>query len=410
MPASKYKHVTKRTHRYVTNDRIDKPWQAQVKGEYLGCFMKEVQAAEAVAKKLGQPKVSFLRPAAASKASKAPKRTHRYVYWHSARHAWQVKIGTEFFGLYPNHEDALAAVVMQTGLQKDDLLLSPDHVRRSLQGQRNSVQMHIAWFQHLYMAYSKPEGVAYPGDLDDMGQRASQGSRILQHPNFIVPMLLAKFGPHRDALHDAFLSVPQPMDDPLDLKRTYLVIVAALTAISSIDAGVMDPWMAGPGRNNSHHSGLVVYANVSLKIMAPCDEELQKPNCKKRRTGTTPPQRLVFGKKPRAFLIKPYSMVLEKILLKVRTFGLALLKIKAPKSLKDWKSGMSAMTSVVKNAPGIPNTMCYRYKWVVRGYWDYLRRSVGMAPGISWTKHAKVLSHPKTFRAKQKFFSNEFRM
>ena len=154
MPASKYKHVTKR-------DRTDKPWQAQVKGEYLGCFMKEVQAAEVVAKKLGQPKASFLRPAAASKASKAPKRTHRYVYWHSARHAWQVKIGTEFFGLYPNHEDALAAAVMQTGLQKDDLLLSPDHVCRSLQGQRNSVQMHIAWFQHLYMAYSKPEGVAY---------------------------------------------------------------------------------------------------------------------------------------------------------------------------------------------------------------------------------------------------------
>ena len=83
------------------------------------------------------------------------------------------------------------------------------------------------------------------------------------------------------------------MDDPLDLKWTYLVIVAALTAISSIDAGVMDPWMAGPGRNNSHHSGLVVYANVSLKIMAPCDEKLQKPNRKKRRTGATPPQRFV---------------------------------------------------------------------------------------------------------------------
>ena len=403
MPASKYKHVTKR-------DRSDKPWQAQVKGEYLGCFMNEEQAAKAVAKKLAQPKASFLRPAAASKASKAPKRTHRYVCWHSANNAWQVKIGTEFFGSYQNHEDALAAVIMQTGLQKDDLLLSPDRVRRSLQGQRNSVLMHMAWFQHLYMAYSKPEEVAYPGDLDDMGERASQDSRILGHPNFIVPMLLAKFGPHRDALHDAFLSVPQPMDDPLDLKWTYLVIVAALTAISSIDAGVMDPWMAGPGRMSSHHSGLVVYANVSLKIMAPCDEELQKPNRKKRRTGTTPPQRLVFGKKPRAFLIKPYSMVVEKIILKVRTFGLALLKTKAPKSLEDWNSAMSAMTSAVQNAPGIPNTMCYRYKWVVRGYWDYLRQSAGMAPGISWSEHATVLSHQKTFRAKHKFFSNDFKM
>ena len=90
--------------------------------------MDEEQAAKVVAKKLGHPKASFLRPAAASKASKAPKRTHRYVYWHSDIHAWQVKIGAEFCGSYPSHEDALAAVIMQTGLQKDDLLLSPDRV------------------------------------------------------------------------------------------------------------------------------------------------------------------------------------------------------------------------------------------------------------------------------------------
>ena len=117
------------------------------------------------------------------------------MYWHSANRAWQVKIGAEFFGSYPKHEDALAAVIMQTGLRKDDLLLRTDLVRRSLQGQRNSVLTQIAWFQHLYKAYSKPGKVAYPGDLDDMGKRASQGSRIMEHPNFIGPMMLAKFGP-----------------------------------------------------------------------------------------------------------------------------------------------------------------------------------------------------------------------
>ena len=384
MPVSQYKHVTMRA-------RMDKPWQAFIMGKHLGCFEEEEEAAEAVAKMLGQPKASLLRPVATSKASKPPKRTHRYVYWHSGNDAWQAKIGAKNFGSFPNHDQALAVVMAQTGLQQDDLLLCPAQVRKSLQGQRNAVLMHMTWFQHLYVAYSGPDETAYPGDLEDMSKRASQGSAILAHPNFIIPMMLAKFGPHRDALHDAFLSVPKLADDPLDLKWTYFVIVAALSAISKIDAEAMAPWIAGPGKKSTHHSGLVVYAHVSLKIMVACDKEPQEPNRKKRRTGEAHLKRLVFGKKPRAFLIQPYSADLEQSLLKTRTFGSALLDSKVPTTLEGWCSAMSVMTSAAKNAPGIPNIKCYRYKWIVRGYWDYLRRSAGMPLGISWSKHATVL-------------------
>ncbi|MFM7989766.1 MAG: hypothetical protein ACKPKO_61680, partial [Candidatus Fonsibacter sp.] len=49
-------------------------------------------------------------------------------------------------------------------------------------------------------SYSGTEGLAYLGYLQDMHHRARNGSEILNHPNFIVPMLLAKFKPHRDAL------------------------------------------------------------------------------------------------------------------------------------------------------------------------------------------------------------------
>ena len=87
----------------------------------------------------------------------APKRTHRYVYWH-ARVDWQVYIGDEFLGIFAKHDEALAKVVDNTGLSQDDLALCADGVRRSLLGQRNAVLMHATWFQHLYKAYATPEG------------------------------------------------------------------------------------------------------------------------------------------------------------------------------------------------------------------------------------------------------------
>ena len=398
MRRSRYKHVTLRKGELARA----KPWQAMVRKEYLGCFADEEKAAKAVAKKLRRPKTSLLlrdqgtsgigRPKTISllprDPSKEPKRSHRFVYWHAKGLKWQVKIGATFYGLFDKHDDALARATEETGLKKEDLLLRPDHVRRSLQGQRNAIAQHVSWFQHLYQAYADPKVVAYPGDLVDMTCRASQDSRILAHPNFIIPMILAKFGPHRTALHDAFLSVPKPDDDPSELKWTYLVIVAALRALSRINMRVMDPWYAGPGRKSTHHSGLVVYAHCSLKILAPCDEE---PPHKKRRGGPNSSKRLVLGKDPRAFLIQPYTPELERALAKVRAFGLALVKVKPPNSLEEWSRAMSDMTSAVRSAPGIPKTTCYRYKWVVRAFWDYSRKRSGAKPGITWGVDAMVL-------------------
>ena len=76
-----------------------------------------------------------------------------------------------------------------------------------------------------------------------------------------------------DALNDAFLKVSKPDNDPSELQWTYLVLVAALVTLSSIDISIMDQWFAGPGRMTTHHSGLVVYSNRSLNILTPCNGE-----------------------------------------------------------------------------------------------------------------------------------------
>ena len=98
-----------------------------------------------------------------------------------------------------------------------------------------------------------------------------------------------------------------------------------------------------------------------------------------------------MGKQARAFRIQPYTPELGETLAKVRTFGLALLTVQPPNSLAEWIQAMSEMTTAVPKAPGIPSAKCYRYKWVVRGFWDFTRKRAGAAPGITWQRHHKVL-------------------
>ena len=118
----------------------------------------------------------------------------------------------------------------------------------------------------------------------------------------------------------------KPDNDPSELRWTYLVIVAALVTLSSIDSSSMDQWFAGPGRMTTHHSGLVVYSNRSLNILTPCKWRAASQTSAR---GPNSPQVLVFGKKARAFRIQPYTPELGAALAKVRTFGLALLKSQA---------------------------------------------------------------------------------
>ena len=382
MPRSKYKYIAWRSHA----NQDGKPWQAVVQGKYLGCFTKEEEAAEAVAKKLRQPKASLLHSHHGSAPMRTPRRTHRYVYWHRRDQLWQVKIGHTFWGSFVDHEVALAMAVEKVGISKEELQLHPHDVRKSLQGKRHAVLQHAHWFRHLYRAYSGPDGPAYPGDLSDMHHRAHSDSEILTHPNFIVPMLLAKFGPHRDALQDAFTeSCPPSLEDNAVIAEwTYNVLVDALIRLSTIPDEKMGPWIAG-GKQTMFHSGLVVYANCSLKILAACE---QQPTCMKRKIHTT--NTLVFGKQQRSFLIMPYSTAIQRTLMKVRSFGEALLEVEPPKSLEEWSMAMKSMQKRMKNAPGIPNPRCYRYKWVTRSFWDFRLRQQGILPGISYSKASKV--------------------
>ena len=72
----------------------------------------------------------------------------------------------------------------KVGISKEELQLHPHGARKSLQGKRYAVLQHAHWFDHLERDYSGPDGQDYPGDLNDMHQKAHSGSEILTHPNF----------------------------------------------------------------------------------------------------------------------------------------------------------------------------------------------------------------------------------
>ena len=55
----------------------------------------------------------------------------------------------------------------------------------------------------------------------------------------------------------------------------------------------------------------------------------------------------------------------------------ALLRFEPPKSLEEWSMAMKSMQKIMKNAPGITNPRCFRYKWVTHSFWDFrLRQQV----------------------------------
>lgn len=392
-----YKHISKR-------DRADKPWQAIVRGEYLGCFGDELAAAKAVAKHLGLKSHRALLRVGPKKAAPVhvPKRQHRYVYWHASNQAWSTQVGGDYIGTYEKYDDAVRAAVKASGLGESDLRIDPKAASKSLQGKRHHVAKHAAWFSYLCQAYqlTSGAGMAYPGDLEDMHRRASgKHAAIFQYPSLIVPMILAKFGPHRDCLQHAFAASKQPKnkDEASWARWTYDVLVASLHLLTKVSDEDMQPWIDGPGKQSTHHSGLAVYAHASLSILIACDGSVKRKASsvlsgpRSKRTEV-----LALNKDKRYFQVAAYSPLIEQKLIQVMKFGEALLEIHSPKCLKSWCQGMQDMHKKVRKAPGIPNATSYRYKWVVRGFWDFQLRRAGFPLGLPYEPDATVHGTNKT--------------
>jgi len=154
----------------------------------------------------------------------------------------------------------------------------------------------------------------------DTHQRASKPKRakVYDDEGMVLPMLLAKYAPHKDTLHHAFYKVA-PKEKDLDL-RLHKRLIASLKGIAKVDPKEMEPWLQGPGKNTSHHGGLVPWAHKALGIIKP------------RGPGSRRPADLNLGKGRRPYMIQPYSKHIQQRLAKVRlgVRGFKRLRAKRP--------------------------------------------------------------------------------
>ena len=66
------------------------------------------------------------------------------------------------------------------------------------------------------------------------------------------------------------------------------------------------------------------------------------------------------------------------------------MEAKPPTSVEEWNQALEDLRASVHKALGIPNSHCYYFLCVVRGFWDFQRVRAKIPLGISYESTAKV--------------------
>jgi len=220
-----------------------------------------------------------------------------------------------------------------------------------------------------------------PGDLEHL-LRGDQFVEVKQcHPELLMPYLLAKYGPHRDALAGAakVMAGQRAHTEPAEWLR--VVLEKSLQLLDGVALG--EEWTLNVGRGTSHHSGLVSFANRALGMLKACSVHTKGA--------------LHLGNAGRCFrLVRTESATLKR-LAAVATFGHAMAKAKAPRTVEEWASEVAALQAAAKDVPGLSGgPASYRALWIIRALLVCLMRRA-KAPGLRMDPTCSVSSFAKLF-------------
>lgn len=389
-----------RRYRYLSWHRNMKVWVVQRKGQPSpGSHPSQDEAAKMAAAAFKMPLDKLRLPTAKAKDHKRHKRksTHvrlyKHVYYHAARRVWTVVLkGQPSPGSCQcQHQAAkLAAKVLRVPLAKLQLRQSD---RPSLQPQN----VHQERFRQLWRVY---QPAAVPGDLDSLFQPGSCHFIRRAPEGLLLPFLLAKYGPHRQALASAWATEakkaePKDAKDKVQAKgqeavcrRNFKIMAMALTALHEVPLG--EAWTANVGRGTTHHSGLVTLAHLSLGMLQPAANGA-----------------LQLGNALRRYQLLPFTHRVQARLLSWHRFGAAMAAAKPPTTLAEWEQEMRTLQASSKGVCGLAGPRSYRTLWVCRSWLIFRMRSstakinrLTLDPGCSTATFCQLFPDQKAWVAK----------
>jgi hypothetical protein len=351
----------KRKYRHVYWHKTAKVWVWHRKGCIgHGQHPNQVVAAQMAAAAFNIPVAKLRLSPAKQQPAQQQLRLYRHVCYHTKSKTWVVQRSGCFVGSH-THQHAAAKVANKAfGIPLSRLKLKQPTKSRP------SLLKHKLCFRFMWAIYREPGAMAVeakvPGDLEDLFQSSHTGKMMEHFPELLLPYVVAKYAPHREALATSAAELAsQRATMPLS-KWLHNVLQRTMRKLSG--AALSDIWTRNVGRNGQFHSGLVPFVHSSLGLLKCCSKRSKA---------------LILGNNRRLFqLTNAKAPLLEMRLESVAKFGLLMAKAGVPRTVRQWAKEMQQLQVAARNTPGLRHPAAYRTLWVIRSWLMYMMREANV--------------------------------
>lgn len=375
---------SQRLYRFVYWHRAAKIWVWHRKGHAAhGQHANQHQAAKLAAAAFNIPVARLRLPSARQQQQRQlrPLRMYQHVHYHTRSRTWVAQRSGRFLGSSTSQPGAamIASKALNVPLSKLRLP-KPRELRPAL-------LLHKQRFQLMWAIYrqngtsAKLAEAKVPGDLEQLFHSSQAKEMLDSCPELLMPYILAKYGPHRDALAASAAELAGQRAQTPPPEWLHKVLQGTMLRLSGTI--LSDAWILNVGSGVTFHSGLVPFVHCSLRMLRPCA---------KGAKGV-----LRLGNLGRSFrLINRRTALMEKRLTSVVNFGHAMASAKAPRNTEQWAAEVQKLQEAAKGTAGLQGPAAYRTLWVIRAWLMYLMRQAKV-PHLELSAACTVTDFAKLF-------------
>ena len=245
---------SQRQYRFVYWHHIAKVWVWHRKGcAAHGQHANQHKAAKMAAAAWKLP-VSKLRLSPAQ-PRRPPVRLHRHVHYHSKSKTWVVQLSGHSVGSSTCQHAAarIASKALKVPLSKLRLPKAT-HSRPMLLTHKLRFQLMWAIYREKASA-GKTVKARMPGDLEHLFHSSQAAHMMHRYPELLMPYILAKYGPHREALAASAAQLAGQRSQMQPSEWLHSVLRSTLLRLSG--TVLSEAWVLIVGCGTAFHSGLV---------------------------------------------------------------------------------------------------------------------------------------------------------